>query len=97
MNINDINAKKWNNIFGSDFSPKNFQLQLSHLQSNQLKVFCKIEEKDIVFPAKIKSKKNINRILFAIIFADINDIKITPPFSGMSTIEINKDIFLKVL
>jgi hypothetical protein len=57
MNINDINAKKWNNIFGSDFSPKNFQLQLSHLQSNQLKVFCKVEEKDIVFPAKIKSKK----------------------------------------
>ena len=98
MNINDINPKKWHDIFGSDFLPKEIYFQLGQLQSNQLKLSCKIEEKNIQFPQKIKTKRNVNTITFSIIFDKIRCIKISPLFSGFGEINIEKtDIIHSVI
>lgn len=63
------------------------------MQSEQLKIHCRIDKEKQPFPDKLNSREDINRILFSIIFDGIKKISITPPFSGLGIISIeNKTI-----
>lgn len=93
MNINDINAKKWNSIFGNEFRPNMVNITLGQMQSEQLKIHCRIDKENQPFPNKLNSREDINRILFSIIFDGIKKISITPPFSGLGIISIENKTF----
>ncbi len=90
MNIHEINEKKWNSIFGNEFRPNMVNITLGQMQSEQLKIHCRIDKENQPFADKLNSREDINRICFSIIFDGIKKISITPPFSGLGIISIEK-------
>lgn len=90
MKINDIDPIKWNNIFGDNFTPESVEVYVMQLQGHGLQLTCRIHEKDISFPSKIKTKKDVNRITFSISVSKIKKLSATPPFSGPANIFFEK-------
>lgn len=49
-------------------------ISLGQMQSEQLKIHCRIDKEKQPFPDKLNSREDINRILFSIIFDGIKNL-----------------------